>query len=317
MLWSVSKSKIFAQCQRKWFYLEIVASHHAKSGIRKDAYHLKQLQSIYAWRGALVDTVIEKLIVPRLLYNKSLPSEQEAYDYAMQIADSQLEFAKSIGHKDPEITKTKAGLKYCALYDYEYNGGLVDSQVQSAKEEIKTALSNLLNSPLLKEIIDESAYMIAQRPLRFNFGGANVVCVPDLIVFYQDKPPMIIDWKVHVFGTTDYWLQLGIYALALSRTSPHKDYVRFQDKIADPKTFRLVEFQLLKNNLKSYKTSEQDVLELEDYIFDSNHLMLTVTNGSKYPELSDDDFQTAFYPEVCARCQFKKICWEDYQNEST
>lgn len=315
MLWSISKSKIFAQCQRKWFYLEILASHHAKQGIRKEAYHLKQLQSVYAWRGSVVDKVIEKLIVFRL-HNRTLPSVQETIDYAMKIADMQLTFAKNQAHKQHNVTKSNAGLKYCALYDYEYKGMVIDSQIETAKLEIKTALSNLLKSPFIRKVLQEHSYLVPQRPLRFSFADIRIACVPDLIVFYDDKPPLIVDWKVHVFGNTDYWLQLGIYALALSRTNPHRDYSQYQPLLKDPKTFHLIEYQLLKNHQKSYTVSQEDVNELEDYIVESGGLMQTVTNGLKYPNINVDDFQIARFPDICARCQFKKICWEGFRDES-
>ena len=51
MKWSINRSKMFAKCQRKWYFSEIVAQPRVKAGIRREVYVLKQLKSIYAWRG--------------------------------------------------------------------------------------------------------------------------------------------------------------------------------------------------------------------------------------------------------------------------
>jgi hypothetical protein len=66
MKWSFSAARTFAACQRKWFYSNIFAYWGAKDKLRKEAYYLKQLQSIYAWRGSLVDKVISRKIVPAM-----------------------------------------------------------------------------------------------------------------------------------------------------------------------------------------------------------------------------------------------------------
>lgn len=315
MRWSVSKSKIFSRCQRKWYYYELAAHARAKDNVRREAYFLKQLQSISAWRGSLVDTVIQNFITPRLL-SHTLPNENETLEYALNLMKSQISFGKERKHRNPALTKSDSGNSYCAFYDLEYDGELKEESLQNAEKEIVSALKNLLSSELLRNIAETNQYVISQRSLSFSpFEDVRVVCVPDMVVFFEDKAPLIIDWKVHFFGNSDAWLQLGIYSIALSQVTPHKDFpASFSELKGNASQIDLIEFQLLKNIQRKYSITEQDVLDIEDYILRSIIQMRNLVNGLSFNELDVDSFQTARNPQTCSRCQFKKSCWLEDEN---
>ena len=315
MRWSVIKSKIFSRCQRKWYYYELVAHARTKDDVRREAYFLKQLQSISAWRGSLVDTVIHTFITPRLL-SHTLPNENETLEYALNLMKSQISFGKERKHRSRALTKSNSGNSYCAFYDLEYDGELKEGCLQNAEREIVSALKNLLSSELLRNIAETNQYVISQRSLSFSpFEDVRVVCVPDMVVFFEDKSPLIIDWKVHFFGNSDAWLQLGIYSIALSQVTPHKDFpANFSELKGNASQIDLVEFQLLKNVERKYSITEQDVLDIEDYILRSIIQMRNLVNGRSFNELDVNSFQTARNPQTCSRCQFKKLCWLEDEN---
>ena len=309
MKWSFTKSRMFLKCPRKWYFSQIMASPTSKDSMRREAYLLKQLQSLHAWRGSLVDTVIEKLIVPRMK-SKNLPSEEDVITFSMNLMDRQLKFGKERKFRCQNVTKSSVGDEYCALYDLEYNGGLEEKPLQEAREDVIVSLRNLMRSDFLKETMKNSLYSIAQRSVTFQFEDTTISCTPDLVTFFQDNPPLITDWKVHTFANADYWLQLGVYALALSRTKPHKDFPDgVESRLKDPTTFRLVEYQLLKNRQREYSISPEDVTDIYDYIFRSCMQMNSLVNGKKYDELNLNQFQTARSPGICQKCKFKKLCW--------
>lgn len=311
MIWSITKSKIFSQCQRKWYYYEIMASPSKKDPLRREVYLLKQLHSVYAWRGKLVDTVIENLIIPRVRYN-TIPSEEEAINYSVQLMEKQLEFGKAKKHQLPNIKKSRAGDAYCAFYELEYDGCLDEKQLEEAKQDVFSSLKNLLRSNLIKDISEKNLNIVAQRRFMFQFAGVHISCTPDMIVFFEDSPPLIIDWKVHSYAIAEYWLQLGIYGIALSKIKPHSDFPGdIQDQLDDPTYFSLIEYQLLKNRQRKYSISQEDIIGIEDYMFHSITEMSRVVNRKKYGELDIDQFQTAYSPNICTRCQFKKICWKE------
>ena len=309
MKWSITKSKMFSQCPRKWYYYEIMANARARDPLRREAYLLKQLQSLYAWRGSLVDSVIEKFIVPRMKSN-NFPSEDDVISFSMSLMDKQLEFGKAKKHRCPNITKSNVGDAYCAFYDLEYNGGLDEDTLQEAREDIIVSLRNLVSSDFLRQIIESSSFFAAQRSLVFGFENMTISCTPDLITFFPDQSPLITDWKVHTFANAHSWLQLGVYAFALSKIKPHKDFPKdIQIQLGNPTKTRLVEYQLLKNQQRAYSVSSEDIADIEDYIFRSCRQMSMLVNGQKYNELDVNQFQTARSPEICGRCQFKRLCW--------
>jgi len=310
MKWSITKSKIFSRCQRKWYYSEIMANHKSTDALRREAYLLKQLQSLQAWRGSLVDRVIQKFIVPRLK-SRNLPSEDEVINFSTRLIDQQIEFGKAVKHRCPNMTKSNGNDAYCAFYDLEYNGGLNEQTLQEARQEVVVSLRNLVHSDFLRTIMMDSSYLAAQRSLVFELQNTTISCTPDLLAFSNNAPPLIVDWKVHSFGNADAWLQLGVYAVALSKIKPHKDFPNgIQNQLKDPSNIRLVEYQLLKNKQREYSISAEDVADIYDYIFRSCTEMNRLVNGKKYDALDIKQFQTARSPRICERCQFKKLCWQ-------
>jgi hypothetical protein len=194
----------------------------------------------------------------------------------------------------------------------EYDGGLSETKLNRATDEIILSLKNLLNSGFFEEIIEANPTILAQRQLSFKFWDEDVrvTCTPDMIVFFEKNPPMIVDWKVHYMANTDAWLQLGVYAVALLNVKPHKDFPEsFREIIKEPSDIRLIEYQLLRDQKREYSISVEDVLDIEDYIFRSSSHMKRLVNGQKSNLVDINRFQTAKSPEICSRCQFKKLCW--------
>jgi hypothetical protein len=66
MIWSYSAAKTFRQCQLQWFLKTKVANAKAKDPLRREVYLLSKLQSIWAWRGRVVDQLLGTEIVKAL-----------------------------------------------------------------------------------------------------------------------------------------------------------------------------------------------------------------------------------------------------------
>ena len=307
MKWSITKSKTFSHCQRKWYYSEVVASPTSKDPIRREAYLLKQCKSLQAWRGTVVDQVIEKFIVPQIKV-KRVPSEAEVINFCNTLMDRQLAFGKEAAHRKLGISKSKSPETYCAFYDVEYGGSLEENKIEEAKREATDALLNLLRDELLNDIIRQNCYIVAQRPLFFKLNYFSVSCTPDLIVF-NDEAPQIIDWKVHSFGNADSWLQLGVYAVALTNVKPHNDFPVTLQKTKKASDIRLLEFQLLKNKKREHFVSEEDEADIYDYIFKSCLDIEKIAGAGSCEALDINQFQTARSPRFCQNCPFKKLCW--------
>ncbi len=309
MRWSYSASRSFRQCQRQWFFKNVVANARAKDPFRKRAYLLSKLQSISAWRGSIVDNVISNTIIPNI--NRRSPiTLNDAKTYARSLFDRQLAYARRHPLGDLALKVSQEGDDFAVLYPMEYGGELPEHEIERAWGEVETALENLFRMEDIKQILKSSDYVVAQRALQYKLmDGVTVLAYPDAIAFRRSAPPVIIDWKVHAFGTNDAWLQLAIYAIALSRCNPHSDFPTGFGM--QPQASTLYEVQLLTNVVREHSLDEEQIVEAEEYMCSSAYEITCLTEGRKYSELSVEDFRLATYEQTCQRCAFRAIFWEE------
>ncbi|MDE2845217.1 MAG: PD-(D/E)XK nuclease family protein [Gemmatimonadota bacterium] len=311
MKWSISKAKQFQRCQRQWYYKEIVGRHSAPTGsFRREVYLLGLLKSISQWRGDIVDKVLTMSFLTWHKHRVRLDPDKIIAN-ARRHFDSQLAVAKDHHLHKPGLTPSKWS-DFVVFRCMEYEGAIAQNELDVAWQEIEQAIRNLFEMRSIAEAMKDAEVLVAQRSLQFRHSGMNVMAVPDLVVFAKERPPVIIDWKVHAFGVQEAWLQLGIYALALSRAKPHKDFPRDYSSWK-PIEVKLLEVQLLKQDLREYQLSTTDVVRLENHITTTSHEMLAAvgTLRPKYEDLIPEDFSVTSYPTTCEQCSYKRICWEE------
>ena len=308
MRWSYSASRSFRQCQRQWYFKNVMANARSTDPLRKRAYLLGKLQSISAWRGKIVDDVISKTLIPKLNHSVRF-TLQEAKNCARGLFDRQLAYARQHPIAEPGLQVSKEGDNFTVFHVMEYHGEIPEHEIERAWCEVETALVNLFSMDDIKDILKSSDYIVPQRALQFTLmDGVNVMANPDAIAFRGDAPPAIIDWKVHAFGTHDAWLQLAVYAIALSRCRPHADFPSaFETQSQEP---TLYEVQLLTNVVRQHSLEEDQITEAEEYMINSAYEMGCLTEGKKYTDLNVEDFRTAAHEETCQRCAFRAVCWE-------
>lgn len=307
MVWSFSEGRTFKTCPRRWFYKAVFAESRSKDPRRREAYVLSKLQSIQAWRGQLVDSVITKNVVSELNANRP-PILRDALKYAKQLFEMQREFGSRHRVREPEMVVADAGPAFAAFHSIEYGLPLRDDDFDRAWCDVDTAIRNLWKLNELRELLREGRYRIAQRTLLFEHCGARVRAVPDLIVFFADKPPLIVDWKVHSYGTRDYADQLATYALALIRVAPHNDFPTDLTHHAAHEV-ELIEAQLLLCTTRRHTLAPEGFQSAEERIAEGIMTLEAAIDGRKSSELSASDFPSARSVQSCANCPFKKLCW--------
>lgn len=227
---------------------------------------------------------------------------------ARRLFDRQLACAKKHELLSDGFSPTKLGSDFAAFHCMEYGGQINEEEVRRAAEEIDQALTNLFAMDQLKELVKSAALLVPQRPLIFTHSGASVRAVPDLIAFFNSRPPVIVDWKVHFFGIDEAWLQLAAYSLALTRCKPHRDFpTKLKEYTATE--IELVEVQLLKNQVRRFTLQEEELEAAEGYIAESVTEMLLSVAGRKAQQLSPEDFSVARFAATCQSCAFKGVCW--------
>jgi len=309
VIWSISDSRTFRRCQRQWYYKNVLESAKAKDVCRREAYLLSKLQSISGWRGQVVDSVISEQIVPAIRSGRKY-TLGEAKKAALKSFDSQLEIARKHPLRDPGFRATKDGSKMVVLHCMEYAGGIPEDEIGQAREEIAAAFDNLVKMRDLFALLSSAKQLISQRSLTFKHSGATIRAVPDLIAFYKDAPPLIVDWKVHVFGVREAWLQLAVYAQALLKCKPHVDFpANLSHWVATD--IRLIEAQLLTKVVRQYSLSSEELDRSEAYIAESVTQILLAMADRDQTVLTASDFPVTSSPDTCQRCGFRKVCWQE------
>jgi hypothetical protein len=309
-MWSFSNGRLFDKCQRAWFYKTHVANANAtKNPLQREAYILSKLQTVWGWRGKIVDHVITERIVPALQNPRAL-NPDTILEYALLIHRKQSEFALLNRVREPGMSQTKGGEAFAAYYAVEYGNGVSSEELAHAWEEIEQAVRNLLSMAELLNDLRRAEKLIPQRSLTFSVFQTKAKAVPDLIAFFPNEPPLIVDWKVHTFGDRDYRLQLAAYAVALARSKPHQDFPVGRSVYA-PEDIRLIEAQLLTNVVRPYRLTGQDVDSVESRIVESSMEMSLAAGENAMKVLDPFDYPAAEYPEACEKCLFRKLCWKD------
>lgn len=311
MIWSFSEGRLFRRCQRQWYFSKRLASATAKDPHRREAYLLSKLSSIHAWRGKVVDQVIEKHVVPALQF-RSTVTLKTAVQAADCIFDKQLAFATTHRVMEPGFKASEHKDEFAAFFEVEYGKPPAKAEIDCARSEVHAALSNLFQSPHFQEIrnnIKSAFRIVPQCPITFPYAGATIRAVPDLICLFRGVPPLIIDWKVHHFGVHDYYHQLVAYAITLTRCGDHKG-LPTELRRYPAQAVQLVEAQLLTNEARPHLIGEEDVQVVEDRMATEIQEMLLAVDGRKSTELVQEDFPTTNRAGVCATCNFRKLCCE-------
>ena len=307
MIWSFTTGRMLRRCPRQWFYKAVFAKSQSKDPRRREAYLLSKLQTISGWRGQIVDSVLSDFVVAELNAGRR-PTLRAAIAKARALFNEQRTFGVAHRLREPDLVPSQAGPAFAAFFKVEYGEPIASAEFDQAWVDIERALRVIWRHSDLRDIVRGGRRLVAQRNLLFDHFGAKVRAVPDLIVFFEDRPPLIIDWKVHSFGTRDSGDQLTTYAIALARTPPHVDFVT-SGKRWNAEDVELIEAQLIVDSFRKHPLSAAAVAQAEERIAAGISAIQLACGGRDAAELTADDFPTARNPQTCTACPYRKICW--------
>jgi len=305
--WSFSGSRLFQKCPRQWYFKTAIAEPRSKDTTRREAYLLSKLQTVYSWRGSLVDQVILMRYVPTLKRGKRVMLG-DMLKYGREIFDRQIKFGLAHRLREPGMKVTETGDAFAAFFDVEYGDGIAKSDIKAAWEDVEIALTNLAGMHELQAELESATHLIPQRSLTFTLDGIKATGQPDLMAFFAAQPPLIVDWKVHTYASSDYRLQLALYALALTNCKPHSDFPKEQPSY-EPTDMHLLEVQLLTNQLRNYQLTAEDIDAASNYMARSALNMEMTVQGDD-GETTSDDVPVTLNSEECQRCPFRSMCWD-------
>jgi hypothetical protein len=193
---SFSEYRTFRKCPRQWFYRYIFAEARSKDDRRREAYILSKMQSIFAWRGQLVDTVLGDYVVSELNAMR-MPTLAGAITVARKLFNMQKEFGLQHRVREDGMVVSHFGKSFAAFDKVERGESITDEEFNRAWSDVETAIRNVWKMDELRARLREGKYRVAQRPLQFDHCGAKMKAMPDVVVFFDSAAPMIIDWKVN------------------------------------------------------------------------------------------------------------------------
>jgi len=305
-MWTVSEAKSINRCQRQWFFQYRFRSALAtKVPDRREAYVLSTFQTVDQWRGSVVDLAIKEVVVPALNLRQELwPAD--LLRQADELFDRQLAFARANRTREADMAKSHAPNEFAALLVVEEDGSISDAEIDRARGDVHAALRNLTKIPGLREMLRSARRVVAQNTYHFKFRGESLKVVPDLVVFYHDRPPLIIDWKVHFFGLRDARTQLLIYAMGLARSGKAGGTATRGWLETELVT---MEVQLLTGVARSFSLDANAVREVEEYIDSSMRAISRVGEGKEWNEIDLSELGGPLGDDGCENCGFKPLCW--------
>ena len=165
MKWSISAHYLFRKCQRAYFFAHKMATHGRRDPLRREAYILKQLKSMYEWRGNLVHQTLSNYYVPNMENGTDIGFD-ELRKNGLQIAKQQFEFSEKKEYRTSEETKTKLGLQYAALlcHDCEMEHRLSFDDVC---KHLEKSFKNLVENQEIQDLLSNGNRYLAETNLPF------------------------------------------------------------------------------------------------------------------------------------------------------
>jgi hypothetical protein len=300
MKWSFSAHNTFRRCQRQYYFGNIAANHRARDKIRKEAYLLKQVKQLSAWKGSIIHEGINKFVIPYLREGRRI-DWPVALSNTLDLASKQYHFSKAHKFRQPGITKSAYNGEYCILAEHERNQEIPDEILENIYDEIRTCFNNLSFQRELISFFEGHKSYYAEHFLSHSFDGVQIKAVPDLIFTGIYGNTSVVDWKIEQdYSHGDHKLQVALYAWVLLN----------KWNISDPDKIELYEAQLLEGNIIRHDFVPSMLEELEDFIFQSITEIRSLCGDHKYESQNLDDFQFAKSASTCAYCSFLRLCRE-------
>lgn len=299
MKWSYSAHTTMRRCQRALAIGHVMASARTHDRDRHEAYILKQLQHLPAWRGSLVHAVLAADFPPAIGRGRPFPAAALT-EAARDLARRQLAFSRAKRYRDPQQTKAAAGDAYCALIDHEHGGDLSPDALAALDVTLARCFDHLAQQGAFLDLLYAGAGHATEQRLSFPLDGATVTATLDLVFVAPGGRRVVVDWKVGGSEASDYRRQLLVYALAVTR-SPRWGPV-------PPDAVDLYEVNLLENAITAHAVDATDLEEAEDFVYRSVTEMRMLLDDGVYDALDLDALEVAARPTTCAYCTLRPLC---------
>jgi len=299
--WSLSRDRVLRECARKYWFTHYGMwggwDRHADPRTR-EIYVLKNLKSRQMWAGTVVHDAIGRSI--RLLRNgqEVLPAEEII---RITLARMRADWAASRLGTNREDPKRTPG-----LLEHEYELPVSGAQWRDAADRVAVCLRNFYASPFFDRLkaLPPGRWLEAEDLRSFDLplddGAVRVWVQMDAAFRDEDGGIVIADWKTGRSrdSADDHRAQLTCYALYALRAFG-----------VPVERVRLVEFNLLANEIIHHRVSAMDIEAARAFIQGSVRDMRTLLVDPDENLALEEDFARTADPAPCRRCPFLRVCW--------
>ena len=310
--WSYSSINTLRQCNRRYYYANILATHGRKDPLRRKAYELKAMQTLQMWRGSVVDKFLELVLIPAIT-SKGVLDFAQLSDQAVEMAKAQFRYSKNKGYTDPQ---QKKGHDFCVLNIHEIGTPYQESDIEECYGMIKAAIVNFpsICMPDGERLLDYLYRCNGLTPNVNNYvveiGNARLMPQIDLVAICDWKP-VVMDWKLSASYTSDFSRQLIICGLTI--------YLRRLQK-ADKAPYqysdiKLYEVNLFKGTVKEHIFSKDAVTDLYDRIALTTRDIQLLKDGIA-GEAEIENYEITDDEGLCSTCNFQTLCSYLFTNKN-
>ncbi len=306
--WSNSAVNTLRECNRKYYFAHIMATHGRKNSLRRKAYELKSMQNLTMWKGSVLDKFMETILIPMIRDKHPLDFDSLA-DQALELSKRQFNYSKQEVYTDAFVSKADAGADFCILDIHALGKEYTESEISEAYSVIH---STVLNIPFIKMPDGQLLvnYLKKADALTPNVNNW-IVYVEDAqvkpqidLVAYQNWKPVVMDWKLSSSFTSDYSTQLVICGITVYLKRLEK-----KDKVPyDYSQIKLFEVNLLQGTVTEHEFTEDRINRIIDDINLTSRDILLLTNGEEYQDIDIEDFELTDDENSCLFCNFRPLC---------
>ena len=280
--WSVSRHDAFQTCERRYYYAYYAAPED------EEVRRLKRLSALPLWAGSVVHETIEAFLKER----DALPSETE-----------QQAIVKAAVHERMlgDWRDSEQGSLRFRLFEHEYAQPVEAEDKKIAVGTVMRSLRNFFRSPTLAAALraGRGSFLSVEDLVSFGVGATPVLLRMDLAFRDREGRLVIVDWKTGRAEGRFNEVQLAGYALFAARqgwvSSPEElvtelaylQVPRYVRRSVDGRTLQRAEAFI-------EKSAARMKARLVDPLANTARL---------------EDFPMIDRPQVCRRCNFRRLCF--------
>ncbi len=295
--WSVSRNRIFRDCHRAYYY-----RHYGSWGgwdpkgdpAAREAYVLKNLGNRYTFAGQVVHETVAD-VLNRHRYGREVGPE-EAKQSALGMLRKGFQESRSGQYR----LRPKRAV---GLFEHEYAEDLSDEEWQRMRNRVFTCLDNFFASKVREVILETRIenWLPIDSLDSFEFEGTKVYVAPDFALTNDQGNALLIDWKTGRPGEGHDRMQLVCYGLFA------------RDKWGvDPRRSIGELHYLLTDDVDIVTLDEAALAEGTAHMRDSIREMKALLTDPDENTARIERFAQTADRAVCARCNFRRLCWPDW-----